>query len=119
MHSDAMVREGRVARSPTPWLRQSMAQIEAERALLHADIELLTRALDLAVEHISGNAALAVVRRLRQEAIAMRAGEPGATRERLGHDIAALDVEQLGIVARAFTLWFHLTNAAEEQARVR
>src|SRR5690606_2793406 len=30
-----------------------------------------------------------------------------------------LSVEQLAELARAFTLWFHLVNAAEEQHRIR
>src|SRR4051812_3552475 len=96
-----------------------MPQTKAESAPLHADIELLTGKLDEAVLQISGEKALGIVRALRAEAIAMRAGTPGATRERFGQHVAALDLDQLSVVARAFTLWFHLTNAAEEQQRVR
>jgi phosphoenolpyruvate carboxylase len=40
-------------------------------------------------------------------------------REHFAARFAALDLEQLTNVARAFTQWFHLTNTAEEQHRVR
>ena len=88
-------------------------------SLLEVDIALLTSMLDKAVLEGSGVEAVAVVRELREAAIAMREGKPGYDRERLSARIAQLDLDGLTFVARAFTLWFHLINAAEEHHRVR
>jgi phosphoenolpyruvate carboxylase len=85
-----------------------------------ADIELLSAALDAATRELSGEATLARVRALRDAAIELRRRDaPKDARKRFAESLAALDDEALAEVARAFTHWFHLVNAAEEVQRVR
>jgi phosphoenolpyruvate carboxylase len=86
---------------------------------LDADITLLSQTLDTVVAEIAGGPALALVQRLREDAVAMREGRLPGGREGFAQRLAALDLEQLALVARVFTLWFHLVNAAEEQHRTR
>ena len=63
--------------------------------------------------------------RIRRRTIALRRGdpdvvlEPDIERERLGAEIASLDVARAASVARAFTLYFQLVNLAEERQRIR
>jgi phosphoenolpyruvate carboxylase len=97
----------------------ALAPAEAPSSQLESDIALLTEKLDRAIEELSGGEALQLVRELREAAIAMRAGQRPQEREAFARRIAALDLGQLTNVARAFTQWFHLTNAAEEHHRVR
>jgi phosphoenolpyruvate carboxylase len=96
-----------------------MTMNEADDAPLDANIALLTEALDRAIAELSGERALSLVRELRAAAINMRAGKLAGGRERFHQLVADLELEELGGVARAFTQWFHLVNAAEEQHRVR
>ena len=88
-------------------------------APLDANIALLTEALDRAIAELSGARSLALVRELRAAAINLRAGKLAGGRERFHQLVADLELDDLGGVARAFTQWFHLVNAAEEQHRVR
>ena len=73
----------------------------------------------------AGPELFALVERIRRRTIALRRGdpdlvlEPDIERERLGAEIASLDVEHAAAVARAFTLYFQLVNLAEERQRVR
>ncbi|MFT3928414.1 MAG: phosphoenolpyruvate carboxylase [Myxococcales bacterium] len=90
-----------------------------DTASLEADIALLTTRLDATIAELSDPAVLELVRSLRDDAVAMRKGTLPGGREHFHQRIAALNVEQLADVARAFTQWFHLVNAAEEQHRVR
>jgi phosphoenolpyruvate carboxylase len=63
------------------------------------------------------------VERLRRAVIAARTAGPAHDRDRAGDEIAALvarwPLERAELVARAFTLYFHLVNLAEERQRVR
>lgn len=86
---------------------------------LDADIRLLSDTLDTVVAEIAGSEALGLVQRLREDAVAMREGRLEGGRAGFGQRLAVLDVEELALVARVFTLWFHLVNAAEEQHRTR
>ena len=96
-----------------------MPDSEAESSRLEADMALLTGKLDGAIHEVSGQPALELVRELRAAAVALRAGQlPAAARAFRTPDRRAR-LEQLGYVARAFTQWFHLINAAEEQHRMR
>ena len=90
-----------------------------DTAPLEADIAMLTARLDATIAELSDPSVLELVRSLRDDAIALRKRYPGGGREHFHQRIAALNVEQLADVARAFTQWFHLVNAAEEQHRVR
>ena len=88
-------------------------------APLAADIALLTTTLDGAVAELSGERVLAIVRNLRDSAIKLRKGQLDGGRERLSQQVSDLSLDDLSQVARAFTQWFHLVNAAEEHHRVR
>ncbi len=91
----------------------------AETAPLEEDVALLTRMLDAAIEEHAGPRVVSLVRSLRAEAEALRKGTLEGGRARFEEHLEALSLEDLGEVARAFTLFFHLVNAAEEQHRVR
>ncbi len=56
--------------------------------------------------------------RIRAQAKARRAGEPGAA-ESLAAEVARLTPDSAWAVASAFTLYFDLVNLAEERYRVR
>jgi phosphoenolpyruvate carboxylase len=96
-----------------------MRQEPQDDAALTRDIALLTQILDEAVDEVAGSEPLALVRRLRTEAIALRKGELPGGRGAFHASIGALTTDELALVARAFTHWFHLVNAAEEQHRIR
>ncbi len=84
---------------------------------LDADVSLLGDLLGDGVAELAGAETLALVRSLRDQAIEVRDG--AADREGLAGRFRTLDLDQLRQVARAFTHWFHLVNAAEEQHRIR
>ncbi len=88
-------------------------------APLIADIELLEGTLHAAVRELSSESMLELVIALRDDAIALRAGTLAGGREAFATRISNLELDDLEDVARAFTQWFHLVNAAEEQHRVR
>jgi phosphoenolpyruvate carboxylase len=92
---------------------------DAQAAPLAQDIALLTQTLDDAVLELSGARGLALVQGLREAAIKLRKGELEGGRERFAQRMAELSLDDMGQVARAFTQWFHLVNAAEEHHRVR
>ncbi len=96
-----------------------MSQEEPQDAPLAKDIALLTQKLDDAVLELSGARGLALVQGLRDAAIKLRQGELEGGRERFAQRFAALSLEDIGQIARAFAQWFHLVNAAEEHHRVR
>src|SRR5689334_1976996 len=96
-----------------------MTRTQPDDAPLDANITLLTEVLDGAVAELSGPDALKRVRDLRAAAIALRAGELAGGRAQFQQLLSGLELPQLGDLARAFTQWFHLVNAAEEQHRIR
>jgi phosphoenolpyruvate carboxylase len=96
-----------------------MTHSEADYAPLAADIAWLANILDTAIVELSGQKALELVRDLRAQAEALRQGTLEGGREHFSALFEGLSVDDLGMVARSFTLWFHLVNAAEEQHRVR
>jgi phosphoenolpyruvate carboxylase len=92
---------------------------QPDDAPLDTDVAMLTKVLDTAIAELSGNETLARVRELRTAAIALRDGQLEGGRARFQKLISSLKLEELGDLARAFTQWFHLVNAAEEQHRIR
>ncbi|HUH03795.1 MAG TPA: phosphoenolpyruvate carboxylase [Kofleriaceae bacterium] len=84
---------------------------------LEADVKLLGDLMGDSVAELSGEPVLALVRQLRDEGMAVRAGQ--VDRDRFAARFAAMDLGELAHVARAFTHWFHVVNAAEEQHRIR
>ncbi|MEU8121710.1 phosphoenolpyruvate carboxylase [Spirillospora sp. NPDC049024] len=84
---------------------------------LRRDVRLLGAMLGDSLVEYGGQGLLDDVERLRHAVIAARRGETG------GDEVAALvdgwSLERAGQVARAFTVYFHLTNLAEEHHRIR
>jgi phosphoenolpyruvate carboxylase len=110
---------------------------EADRqqlpALMRRDVRLLGDLLGEAIRESGGQDLLDDVERLRHAVIDARsgtaaagqhsAGAAGAGTDPVGDEIAALvaswPLERAELVAKAFTVYFHLTNLAEERHRVR
>ena len=101
---------------------------EADRqelpALMRRDVRLLGDLLGEAIRESGGKDLLDDVERLRHAVIAARAAPPQAGEsDPAGDEIAALvagwPVARAELVAKAFTVYFHLTNLAEERQRVR
>jgi phosphoenolpyruvate carboxylase len=84
---------------------------------LRRDVRLLGAMLGDSLVEYGGRGLLDDVERLRHAVIAARRGETG------GDEVAALvdgwSLERARQVARAFTVYFHLTNLAEEHHRIR
>ncbi|HVV88832.1 MAG TPA: phosphoenolpyruvate carboxylase, partial [Kofleriaceae bacterium] len=87
--------------------------------LLKADLARLAAALARATRELSGERVAALVERLRDDAVALRAGTLAGGRARLAGEVAALDLGDVEEVVRTFTHWCHLMNTAEEQQRIR
>ena len=86
---------------------------------LLSDLQLLDELLAETVRARSGDAALELVEGIEEDAIRLRAGDLEGGRDRFAGRVAELDLDSLELVGRAFTLLFHLFNAAEEQHRIR
>ncbi|WP_067831609.1 phosphoenolpyruvate carboxylase [Actinomadura kijaniata] len=84
---------------------------------LRRDVRLLGAMLGDSLVEYGGRELLDDVERLRHAVIAARRGETGSA------EVAALvdswSLERAEQVARAFTVYFHLTNLAEEHHRIR
>ncbi|WP_232836030.1 phosphoenolpyruvate carboxylase [Actinocorallia populi] len=84
---------------------------------LRADVRLLGSLLGRALVEYGGQGLLDDVENLRRSVIAARKGElPG---DRVAELVAGWPLERAELVARAFSVYFHLTNLAEEHHRVR
>ena len=91
---------------------------------LRRDVRLLGGLLGEVLRESGGQSLLDDVERLRREVIAARKNPPeGDAADPAGDDIAALvagwPLARAELVAKAFTIYFHLTNLAEERHRVR
>ena len=87
-------------------------------AALRANIRLLGEILGRVLVEQEGDDLFRVEERIRLLARLGRAGDVGASKA-LAETIARLDVRTQAIVLRAFTLYFHLANIAEQHHRVR
>lgn len=86
---------------------------------LREDVRLLGSLLGQVLQEQGGSRLLDQVERVRRLAIARRT-DPSPDRERALRDVLwSLGVREAGAVIRAFTLYFHLINLAEEQHRLR
>ena len=100
---------------------------EADRqqlpALMRRDVRLLGDLLGEVIREVGGQELLDDVERLRRAVIAARDRPPGDAADQAGDEIAALvagwPLSRAELVAKAFTIYFHLTNLAEERHRVR
>jgi phosphoenolpyruvate carboxylase len=106
------------------------ADIQNAPASMRRDVRLLGDILGQVIAESGGPGLLADVERLRHAVIAARAGgsspAPAADEGAAGRaddEIAALvaswPLERADAVARAFTVYFHLANLAEEHYRIR
>ncbi len=87
-------------------------------APLRANVRLLGEILGRVLTEQEGEEVFRLEERIRLLARLGRRGDTGAERA-LAETIAALDVETQAIVLRAFSVYFHLANIAEQHHRVR
>ena len=85
---------------------------------LSADIRLLGGLLGVIIREQHGDDSFNTVEAVRAAAKARRADEPGATDELLAH-IGQQDLAGKRILIKAFSNYFQLINAAEDQQRIR
>lgn len=84
---------------------------------LRDEIRMLGRLLGQVIREQAGQDTYALIEALRRAAVAHR--RDGADRAVVDRMVADLDVTQAEQVARGFTVFFQLTNLAEQRARVR
>ncbi len=90
----------------------------APDAPLRANVRLLGEILGRVITEQEGVDVLRLEERIRLLARLGRRGDAGSSRA-LAETIAALDVETQALVLRAFTIYFHLANIAEQHHRIR
>jgi phosphoenolpyruvate carboxylase len=88
-------------------------------AALVDEVRRLGRLLGETLAELRGPAALHRVEGMRQAAVALRQGALPGGRDAFAASVGALELEDLTLLAEAFTDFFHLINAAEEQHRAR
>src|SRR3954451_10607366 len=86
---------------------------------LAREVKLLGALLGQIIVEQEGSAALDLVERVRRQTIAIRRGGTDADRRRLAEELGAISLVEAEILIRAFSLYFQLTNLAEEKQRVR
>jgi phosphoenolpyruvate carboxylase len=87
-------------------------------APLRHDVDLLARALGVTIRELEGDALFNLVEQVRSITKRIRDGDTDAAQE-LRILIAGLDLNRAEKLLRAFTIYFQLTNLAEEIHRVR
>jgi phosphoenolpyruvate carboxylase len=87
-------------------------------APLRANVRLLGEILGTVLAEQEGDELLRLEERIRLLARLGRRGDAGASRA-LAETIAGLDVATQAVVLRAFTMYFHLANIAEQHHRIR
>src|SRR6187551_1232823 len=88
---------------------------------LAREVKLLGALLGQVIVEQEGPDALDLVERVRKATIALRrpAGGSESDRLRLATTLDSVDTRQAGMLIRAFSLYFQLTNLAEEKQRLR
>jgi len=86
---------------------------------LAREVKLLGALLGQVIVEQEGIAALDLVEEVRRATIAIRRAGSEADRERLAAELAGVSLHQAEVLIRAFSLYFQLTNLAEEKQRVR
>jgi phosphoenolpyruvate carboxylase len=90
---------------------------------MRRDVRLLGDLLGEVLRESGGEDLLADVERLRHAVIEARREDPPPQADPVGDEIAALvaswPLDRAELVARAFTVYFHLVNLAEEHQRIR
>ncbi len=90
-----------------------------DHAQLDRDIERLSHALWSAVSTLGGGAAIELCRQFGAESRELRTGDFPGGRRAFAEQVGQLTVDELEEVARAYALWCHLMNIAEERQRLR
>jgi len=96
----------------------SDARIGSADAPLRANVRLLGEILGRVLTEQEGEDLLRLEERIRLLARLGRRGDAGASRA-LAETIAGLDLRTQGAVLRAFSMYFHLANLAEQHHRIR
>ncbi len=87
---------------------------------MRRDVRLLGDLLGEVLSETNGQDLLEDVERLRRLTIAARAGTAGSTdHDQIAALVASWPLQRAELVARAFTVYFHLANLAEEVDRIR
>jgi phosphoenolpyruvate carboxylase len=86
---------------------------------LRADVRLLGELLGQVLTEYGGSDLLADVETLRHAVIAARSGDAEVRADEIARLVAGWSVARADSVARAFTVYFHLANLAEEHQRIR
>jgi phosphoenolpyruvate carboxylase len=86
---------------------------------LAREVKLLGALLGQVIVEQEGESALDLVEEVRRATIGIRRGGTDADRERLAADLADVSLRDAEVLIRAFSLYFQLTNLAEEKQRVR
>ena len=87
---------------------------------MRRDVRMLGEVLGDVIRESGGQDLLDDVERLRRSVIAARQPSAGdGAAEEIAAMVAGWPLERAEAVAHAFTLYFHLTNLAEEQQRIR
>src|SRR5262249_5553305 len=99
---------------------------EADRqqlpAAMRRDVRFLADLLGGVIGATGGQDLLDDVERLRRAVLAARAGArpaDGTAASEIAALVAGWPLDRAELVAKAFTVYFHLTNLAEERQRVR
>lgn len=92
---------------------------EPEEQALRAQIFTLGKMLGDTVAELRGKPALTLVERVRRSGVALREGSFPGGRSAFAQEFNRLSQGDLELLAEAFTVYFHLINAAEEQHRAR
>ncbi|CAN5644048.1 phosphoenolpyruvate carboxylase [soil metagenome] len=116
----------RQRRSANPAIRAEPRGIGTARARdpLAREVKLLGALLGQVIVEQEGLAALEMVERVRKSTIAIRRHGPDspagrAEWTRLAAELDAVDLHAAEVLIRAFSLYFGLTNLAEEKQRIR
>ncbi len=86
---------------------------------LAREVKLLGALLGQVIVEQEGGDALDLVERVRRATIAIRHNGSDTDREHLTADLAGVSLRQAEVLIRSFSLYFQLTNLAEEKQRVR
>jgi hypothetical protein len=89
-----------------------------ETDALRRDVRLLGDTLGLVIVEQEGEEILELEERVRRLSLAGRRGSAEAM-EQLVEFVGSLDLEQQALVLRAFAVYFHLVNIAEQHHRIR
>jgi phosphoenolpyruvate carboxylase len=95
------------------------ADIPEKDLPLRDDIRLLGRILGETLRSQQGEAAFALVERVRRSSIRFRRGADAAARQELETLLNRLGPEETTLVIRSFTYFAHLANLAEDQHHIR